>query len=70
MVSVQISNDLEASVQRDDLALDLLLQNPALKAKASIRNQSIENEFLAWYPISLMPTSPSNTSSTSRLTFP
>jgi hypothetical protein len=27
VVSVQISNDLKASVQRNDLALDLLLQN-------------------------------------------
>lgn len=28
MISVQISNDLKASVQRNNLALDLLLQNP------------------------------------------
>ena len=31
MVSVQISNDLKASVQRNNLALDLLLQNPVFQ---------------------------------------
>ena len=31
MVSVQISNDLKASVQRNNLALDLLLQNSEIR---------------------------------------
>ena len=44
MVSVQISDDLKASVQRDNLALDLLLQNPVsaptgMKIKKSVNQQ-------------------------------
>jgi hypothetical protein len=68
VVSVQISNDLKASVQRNNLALDLLLQNSDFH-KETVNLES-KVELLAPYPISLTPTSPSNTSSTSRLTFP
>ena len=39
MVSVQISNDLKPSVQRNNLAFNLFLQNPEIQRCGVNRNQ-------------------------------